>query len=188
MVGQYKYCMTPKNIDNNAIQELLNNGRSNKEISDLLNISSSTVTYYRKKFDKNLTVKRYNWTEIQEAHNNGASYTELKKLYGVTKRAIQMAKLRGDFETRQIPRMSPEQAKIRKRVRDREAWMRYHSAKKYQTPADENIKALQDFYANCPVGYEVDHIIPISKGGLHTLSNLQYLTISENRSKGNKIL
>ena len=60
--------------------------------------------------------------------------------------------------------------------------------RKNQTPNDVDIKALQDFYLNCPVGYEVDHIIPISKGGLHCLSNLQYLTISENRRKSNKIL
>ena len=66
--------------------------------------------------------------------------------------------------------------------------MRYYSRKKYQTPADENIFALQDFYYNCPDGYEVDHIIPISKGGLHSLSNLQYLTKKENRVKSNKLM
>jgi 5-methylcytosine-specific restriction endonuclease McrA len=60
--------------------------------------------------------------------------------------------------------------------------------RKNQTPDNVDIKALQQFYLNCPNGYEVDHIIPISKGGLHTLENLQYLTISENRRKSNKVL
>ena len=60
--------------------------------------------------------------------------------------------------------------------------------RKYQTPVNEDIKALQDFYTRCPDGYEVDHIIPISKGGLHSLTNLQYLTKSENRRKSNKIV
>ena len=60
--------------------------------------------------------------------------------------------------------------------------------KKNQTPADADIKAIKEFYLNCPEGYEVDHIIPISKGGLHTLENLQYLTILENRKKSNKII
>lgn len=41
-------------------------------------------------------------------------------------------------------------------------------------------------YLNCPKGYEVDHIIPISRGGKHHPDNLQYLTISENRKKHNK--
>ena len=57
-----------------------------------------------------------------------------------------------------------------------------------QTPVDIDREAILEFYKNCPPGYEVDHIIPISNGGLHTLSNLQYLTISENRKKGNKII
>jgi 5-methylcytosine-specific restriction endonuclease McrA len=56
-----------------------------------------------------------------------------------------------------------------------------------QTPLDADREAIKEFYLNCPPGYDVDHIIPISKGGLHTLSNLQYLTASENRSKGNKL-
>jgi 5-methylcytosine-specific restriction endonuclease McrA len=59
--------------------------------------------------------------------------------------------------------------------------------RKNQTPKDADIKALQKFYINCPAGYEVDHICPVSKGGLHTLENLQYLTASENRKKSNKI-
>ena len=45
---------------------------------------------------------------------------------------------------------------------------------------------LLAYYAACPAGYEVDHIRPLSKGGEHTLSNLQYLTVSENRTKSDK--
>lgn len=52
---------------------------------------------------------------------------------------------------------------------------------------DEKI-LIGRFYKNCPKGYEVDHIIPVSKGGKHRLSNLQYLTMKENRKKSNKIL
>jgi 5-methylcytosine-specific restriction endonuclease McrA len=53
---------------------------------------------------------------------------------------------------------------------------------------DADRKAIKEFYDNCPLGYEIDHIIPISKGGQHTLENLQYLTIQENRQKSNKLL
>ena len=74
------------------------------------------------------------------------------------------------------------------RAKKNEAWQRYMAKRKNQTPANIDIKALQEFYLNCPKGYEVDHIVPISKGGLHSLENLQYLTISENRKKSNKII
>ena len=56
-----------------------------------------------------------------------------------------------------------------------------------QTPSDIDRVAIREFYDQCPPGHEIDHIIPISKGGPHTLSNLQYLTIHDNRSKGAKI-
>lgn len=74
------------------------------------------------------------------------------------------------------------------RARANEAWQRYMAKKKNQTPMDADISAIREFYLNCPAGYEVDHIYPLSKGGLHTLENLQYLTIHENRKKSNKIL
>lgn len=51
-----------------------------------------------------------------------------------------------------------------------------------------NKQKIKEIYGNCPPGYEVDHIIPVSKGGKHHEDNLQYLTAEENRKKGNKIL
>ena len=45
---------------------------------------------------------------------------------------------------------------------------------------------IKEIYLNCPAGYEVDHIVPLSLGGLHHEDNLQYLTIEENRRKGNR--
>jgi hypothetical protein len=50
-------------------------------------------------------------------------------------------------------------------------------------------EAIEQFYCNCPAGYEVDHIVPLNGklvSGLHVLLNLQYLTTLDNRRKGNK--
>lgn len=82
---------------------------------------------------------------------------------------------------------TPERIKAVRAMKN-EAWQRYEARKKNQTPADVDVKALQEIYRNCPEGYEVDHKHPISKGGLHHPDNLQYLTKSENRRKSDKII
>lgn len=75
----------------------------------------------------------------------------------------------------------------RKRAIANEAWQRYQTKKKQQTPSDADLFLMQQFYENCPEGHEVDHIVPISKGGPHHQDNLQYLTRQANRRKGNKL-
>jgi 5-methylcytosine-specific restriction endonuclease McrA len=83
---------------------------------------------------------------------------------------------------------TPEDQKIATRKKVREVSANYRAKIRNQTPLDADRKAIKEFYDNCMPGYEIDHIIPISKGGLHTLENLQYLTIRENRQKSNKLL
>lgn len=76
----------------------------------------------------------------------------------------------------------------RKRAIANEAWIRYNVKLKNQTPLTADRKLIQRIYEECPAGYEVDHVIPISKGGLHHQDNLQYLPREENRRKGNKMV
>jgi len=56
---------------------------------------------------------------------------------------------------------------------------------KQQTPSwycHETVTAIYEVAAE--FGYHVDHIVPLSKGGLHSHENLQLLTPEENMAKG----
>ena len=67
---------------------------------------------------------------------------------------------------------------------------KYRAAKLKATPIWADLKQVDEFYAKCPQGYEVDHIVPLQGEtvcGLHVHYNLQYLSRSENRSKSNKL-
>jgi hypothetical protein len=49
-----------------------------------------------------------------------------------------------------------------------------------RTLPNENLSIIKEFYSKCPIGYEVDHIIPLNGknvSGLHTITNLQYLKV-----------
>lgn len=49
--------------------------------------------------------------------------------------------------------------------------------------------AIKQFYLNCPAGFVVDHIIPLTHRlvyGLHVPWNLQYLPVKDNLLKSNK--
>lgn len=66
---------------------------------------------------------------------------------------------------------------------------KYRAAKLQRTPEWADDQAIKEFYKNCPKGYQVDHIVPLQGelvSGLHTLSNLQYLSAEDNHKKGNK--
>ena len=54
--------------------------------------------------------------------------------------------------------------------------------------ADKQV--ISDFYRDCPVGFHVDHIVPLNSEvicGLHIVENMMYLPQKENLKKGNKI-
>ena len=53
--------------------------------------------------------------------------------------------------------------------------------------SDDDQALMRLIYANCPDEYEVDHILPLSRGGAHVPVNLQYLPLSINRSKNNRL-
>jgi len=63
-----------------------------------------------------------------------------------------------------------------------------NAARMQRTPKWANIQKIEEIYEKCPVGYQVDHIIPLQGdkvSGLHVENNLQYLEGSLNQKKGN---
>lgn len=66
---------------------------------------------------------------------------------------------------------------------------KYRASKLQRIPKWSDLKVIKAFYANCPQGLAIDHIVPLQGKnvcGLHVFNNLQYLTPSENSIKKNK--
>ena len=62
---------------------------------------------------------------------------------------------------------------------------------KHATPSWANKPIIKSFYAQCPKGYHVDHIVPLNGElvcGLHVENNLQYLLAKDNIEKSNKFI
>lgn len=58
------------------------------------------------------------------------------------------------------------------------------------TPKWIDLNLLEQIYINCPIGFQVDHIIPLSNkimSGLNIPENLRYLPKKENQKKGNRL-
>jgi ribosomal protein L33 len=65
----------------------------------------------------------------------------------------------------------------------------YKANKIQRTMPWSELEDIKKFYTACPVGYHVDHVVPLNGklvSGLHVLGNLQYLPAVENCSKNNK--
>lgn len=88
---------------------------------------------------------------------------------------------RNNEASRRYAKANPK--KILERTRRRE------KAVLQRTPVWADREAIKRFYEACPVGYEVDHEIPLRGrfvSGLHVVENLQYLTPEANRRKSNR--
>ena len=96
--------------------------------------------------------------------------------YQTRYRETHREKLREYFRKYQVE--NPEIARARNAAR--------RARKKSATCNCCSREEFKRIYKNRPDGYHVDHIKPLSKGGLHCVRNLQYLTAEENLKKGDK--
>ena len=75
-----------------------------------------------------------------------------------------------------------------KQARNAAAQSEYRALSYRVFAPNANRKLIKEIYLMCPKGHEVDHIIPLSRGGLHHQDNLQYLPKKINRKKGNRMV
>ena len=92
------------------------------------------------------------------------------------------------FCSRTCASISKMKSKEHKRAQNAAAQSKYRQKKYRKIDISANSALILEIYRNCPEGFEVDHIIPVSKDGLHHENNLQYLPKYLNRIKSNKLV
>lgn len=134
---------------------------------------------------------------------------EIERYYKNPERTKQIVKQKYDKHAEKLrakrrqayasnPEKEREACKIRSRQwrsenpQHRNALKRKYVADKFKrTPAWADLKAIVEFYKQCPDGYHVDHVIPLRGkyvSGLHVIENLQYLPAVENMRKNNRYM
>lgn len=58
---------------------------------------------------------------------------------------------------------------------------------KYRRDPYNNVLRYESYGKNSKMGWDIDHIVPLSRGGSNNIRNLQALQIAENRRKGNTL-
>jgi len=151
--------------------------------------------------EKNREKQRIYWANYRK--NNRLSLLEKKRRYAAENaEKIRVAKRNWYLKNKE--RIGKRQLELQRERRKRKKIYRrprgygnpyrrektaFYRIKRYTgVPKWVNRKELLDFYSKCPLGYAVDHIVPIRHKmvcGLHVPWNLQYLPESENAAKGN---
>lgn len=140
----------------------------------------------RRKWDKKYRNKPENKEKAKEYKRKWylENLNRLKKTWNTEEYRARCRALQAKPEFR-------EKIRTKLRVTRRGAFQcaKRRAAIQHRTPPWADMRAIRDFYKNCPEGYHVDHIIPLNGenvSGLHVIENLQYLPAFDNMRKGNK--
>lgn len=160
-----------------------------EEIRDIVGCAKQTVTNYLKKtfpdrdpiHDRSIDSWLLSKIEHKYCSNCDTiySYTEFNKNITKSSRLQDYCKECSREARRGSYAKNPSQEIVKNGIRRRNM----------HVPPWQDIKEILLFYKNRPIGYHVDHIIPINGelvSGLHCISNLQYLIAEDNLAKGNK--
>tara|TARA_R100000544_G_C2175687_1_gene34410 strand:+ start:85 stop:519 length:435 start_codon:yes stop_codon:yes gene_type:complete len=135
--------------------------------------------------------KRQKWLKVY--HNNRDVINERSKQYHKTNRKSQNLYKKSWLDLNPTQKEKARQRIKNWRLRNRQKVLFYGSLyrarKKRACPKWANLEKIKQIYLNCPIGYHVDHITPLTNKnvcGLHIENNLQYLTAIENQKKSNK--
>ena len=133
--------------------------------------------------DECLARRRVEWASKADINN------EQRRLdYQIRKDEINRRRREQEALNRDKIRLQLRQSYARNSASRCESAIYNHHRRKLRVPSWSEREQILEFYKHCPVGHEVDHIIPLlgdNVSGLHVLSNLQYLPMEENRAKRN---
>ena len=177
---KFGYRITTHNITKEELLLFIAN-RTNSKNENLLGLTNSQwqVFIYSVFPDKPKNTNYYNWLLLK---NNWLYCPKCAKVKG-TSNFRKANKNTTGFQYYCKQCMKPIIAKSQRSIQ-----AKYYSAKLRATPKWSDLKAIKEFYDNCPEGYHVDHIIPLRGKyvcGLHILNNLQYLKAENNIQKSN---
>jgi 5-methylcytosine-specific restriction endonuclease McrA len=141
---------------------------------------------YRKENKEKVRIRRKKY-KIENKEKIAAQ----RKIYNA-KNAKQIAAQRKEWWSENKEKMSAYYKKHSARYAARNA--RRHAMKLNATPPDADLKVIQEFYKSAHrvskclgIPMHVDHVQPLSKGGLHIESNLRVISATENLRKNNKM-
>ena len=145
-----------------------------KQIRDQVLIQHK-INYQTIELSKNRPIEK-EWIENAQKDLNPIADEWNREIY----------KRKNSYISTKIGRKKYELSKKGKIARKRTKALRDRRTKKINFSEKEK-ELIRDFYIQCPQGFHVDHIIPLSKGGGHALSNLQWLTRSQNSRKKDRL-
>jgi hypothetical protein len=160
---------------------ILNNMRRS-EVAEYFGCSDSNIKKYLQKFE----IKKPFELECQNKERKAkVNCLQCGKEYETQKFRTESEKYDSKYCSYSCAQKSRYLGEEHKRRIRNEIAARRRARLRNQTPelSIEEKKQIQEYYLNCPEGYEVDHIQPLAKGGLHHPNNLQILTKTENRRK-----
>ena len=152
---------------------LRNDGHSYRSIGRTLGVTHATI-------------RRWLIPGVREADNNKNAEWYQKNKDRVQDRHRQYS---SDYRSNNLDKVRQTQRNCYQQNKswylDRNAKRRAELKEQFSYWCQEVQQQIEDIYDNCPADHHVDHIQPLSRGGIHHPVNLQYLPVQENLQKGN---